>query len=121
LQILVDEDADEGAQGQRHNPDHQQTASIHKIPSKQKKAVILARIKRELPLLPRPADALLNRTSDVGENVVGVRADQPNCAHDDYEDYGQHHRIFGYILSAFLAPQSLATQSKEMIHGSRPS
>src|SRR5712691_6253240 len=84
---------------------------------KRKKAIILALSKRELPALPGPADTmaesdcLLNRAGHVGENVVRIRPNQPDRAYHDYEDDGQHYRIFRYVLSFFLAPKS-----PEMIH-----
>src|SRR6266851_1024584 len=84
---------------------------------RRKKTIILALSKRELPALPGPADTmaesdcLLNRAGHVGENVVRIRPNQPDRAYHDYEDDGQHHRIFRYVLSFFLAPKS-----PEMIH-----
>src|ERR1700683_2194164 len=62
------------------------------------------------------ADPLLNRTGDVGENVIRIRADEPNRAHDDYENHGQHHGVFRNILPIFLAPQP-----PKMIHTFPPS
>jgi hypothetical protein len=32
LQVFVDDEADEGAQGQSHGPDHQQTRTVHSTP-----------------------------------------------------------------------------------------
>jgi hypothetical protein len=93
LQIFVDEEADKRAQGQRQNPNHQQTRTVHKTPSKRQKAMILVLSERELPALLRPANTILNRTvllnraGHVGENVVRVGPDQPHSAHDNYEDY----------------------------------
>src|SRR5580658_10150248 len=61
------------------------------------------RIRGGLPLYAAPvADPLLNRTGDVGENIVCVRSDQPNGANDDYKDDGQHHGVFCNILSFFV-------------------
>ncbi len=51
LQILVDEEADEGSQSQSHSPDHQQTSTVHSAPSEQTKATILVVAERGLPLL----------------------------------------------------------------------
>jgi hypothetical protein len=59
------------------------------------------------------ADSLLNRTGNIGEHIIRVRADQSNGAYDDYENYGQHYGVFGYILSFVLAPQS-----PKMMHSS---
>jgi hypothetical protein len=61
------------------------------------------------------ADSLLNRTGDVGENIIRVGADEPNRAHDDNQDYGQHHGILCNILAFFLTPQS-----PKMVHMFRP-
>jgi|HubBroStandDraft_4_1064222.scaffolds.fasta_scaffold93726_2 hypothetical protein len=62
-------------------------------------------------LMLRCADPLLDRTGDVGENIIRVGADEPNRAHDDHKDHGQHYGILSNVLSFLLAPQS-----PKMIH-----
>jgi hypothetical protein len=47
---------------------------------------------------------LLNRTSKLREHVAGVRADQSDRAHRDYQDDCEHHRIFSDVLSFFIQP-----------------
>jgi hypothetical protein len=61
----------------------------------------------------REPDSLLprDRTGNVGENVVGIRADQANCAYNDHKDNREHHSVFRNILSFVLAPQS-----QKMLH-----
>ena len=48
---------------------------------------------------------LLYRAADLREDVAGVGADEPDRAHDDYENHRQHHRVFGDILSGFVGPE----------------
>ncbi len=47
---------------------------------------------------------LLNRTGNVGKDVVGVRSDELNRAHYDDQDNGQHHCVFGDILTLVITP-----------------
>jgi hypothetical protein len=37
LQVFVDDETDEGTQGQSHGPDHQQTRTVHSTPGKDKR------------------------------------------------------------------------------------
>src|ERR1700757_2010122 len=50
---------------------------------------------------------LLKRAADLRKDVIRVRSDQAHCAHYDYENDCQHHRVFGDILTVFLGPQLL--------------
>lgn len=50
---------------------------------------------------------LLDGTANVREYIIGVRADEANRAHHDYEDNRQHHCVFGDILTALIAPKFL--------------
>ena len=38
------------------------------------------------------------RTEDAGKDVVGVRAEQLDGAHDDDQHDGHHYCVFGYVL-----------------------
>jgi hypothetical protein len=38
------------------------------------------------------------------ENVVGLRTDQPDGANHDDQDDGQHHRVFGDVLTFVIEP-----------------
>lgn len=50
---------------------------------------------------------LLERASDLREDVVGVRSDHPNRSYDDYQDHRQHYRVLGDILAFFIIPELL--------------
>jgi hypothetical protein len=67
-------------------------------------------------VLRRADDSLLNRTGNVGEYIISVGADEPNRAHDDYQNHGQHHGVLRDILTFFVAPQS-----PNVIHNLPPS
>src|SRR5207249_10575855 len=45
---------------------------------------------------------LLNRTRHRREDVIRIRADEPNGAHDQDENHRQHHRILGNVLSLIV-------------------
>ena len=47
---------------------------------------------------------LLDRACDGRERVIGVVADQANCADNEHQDYSQHHRIFRDVLTCFVSP-----------------
>jgi hypothetical protein len=49
---------------------------------------------------------LLDRACDGRERVIGVVADQANCADNEHQDYSQHHRIFRDVLTYFVSPHS---------------
>ena len=53
------------------------------------------------------ARGLLNRTGDVGEDVVGVRADQSYRSHDQNQNHRQHDGVLGDVLSLVFGPNSL--------------
>lgn len=48
---------------------------------------------------------LLDRTGDVREHSVRLRAYQPDRTNDYYQDDGQHHCILGNVLALFVFPQ----------------
>jgi hypothetical protein len=48
---------------------------------------------------------LLDGTGNVGKHVVGVRADEANRAHDDDQNDGKHHRVFGDVLTGLIPPE----------------
>ena len=54
-----------------------------------------------------PAFLLLDGAANVREYIVGVRANESDRAHDDYQNYSQHHRILGDILATFILPKLL--------------
>jgi hypothetical protein len=45
---------------------------------------------------------LLNRTCGLRENTVGVGADHPYRAHNEHEDYSQHHSVFSNVLTLVI-------------------
>jgi hypothetical protein len=55
-----------------------------------------------------PANAagqvLLNGTRDVRENIICVRADQPNGPDNDDQNNGEHYGIFRNVLAFVIAP-----------------
>ena len=57
---------------------------------------------------------LLNTARHGREHVVGIRSDQPNRAHDDNQNHGQHDRVFRNILSLLISQQLL----KKLTHPS---
>jgi hypothetical protein len=50
---------------------------------------------------------LRDGTADGRKYIVGIRANETNRANHDYQNNGQHHRIFGDILTIVVKPQSL--------------
>ncbi len=50
---------------------------------------------------------LLNRTAYLRKDIVRVRSDQADRAHDNYENDGQHDGIFRDILALFVIPELL--------------
>jgi hypothetical protein len=65
----------------------------------------MSRQKRSLEISDPTAALLLNRTRRSGKGIIGVRADESNCAYHDHKDHGQHYRILGDVLSALLQPE----------------
>src|SRR5437879_8053796 len=61
---------------------------------------------------------LLNRAGRAGEHIICVRTDEANRPHDQHQNDGQHHGVFGDVLSRIVRPQ-LANQ---LVHSlsSRP-
>jgi len=53
-----------------------------------------------------------NGAGYAGKDIVGIRADQPDCAHDDHQNHGQHHRVFGNVLALLVLPKS----AQEVFH-----
>jgi hypothetical protein len=52
---------------------------------------------------PRMSNAfLLKCTGDSGKGVVRIGADESDCADYKYEDYSQHHSVFGNILALLI-------------------
>ena len=47
---------------------------------------------------------LLDAAANLGEYVVGIRPDEPDGAHDNHQDYGQHNGVFGDVLSSVIGP-----------------
>jgi hypothetical protein len=54
-----------------------------------------------------PIQRLLDGAANIREYIVGVRADEPDCADHDYQNYSQHHCIFGDILTTLIGPKVL--------------
>src|SRR5580698_6201464 len=54
-----------------------------------------------------PCWELLNRAANVRENVVGVRADEPDRSHHDHQNHSQHHRVLSDVLTALITPKVL--------------
>ena len=50
------------------------------------------------------------------ENVIRLRADQPDRAHHDDQDHSQHHCVLGNVLSLIVGPQVL----QKFLHGRSP-
>jgi hypothetical protein len=55
----------------------------------------------------RSASGLLQGAADAGEYVVGVRTNEADRAHDDYQNHGEHHCVFGNILTTLIVPKFL--------------
>jgi len=45
---------------------------------------------------------LLKGASYRGESVIGIRADETNRANNQYQDHGEHHRVFCDVLTAVV-------------------
>jgi hypothetical protein len=43
----------------------------------------------------------------LGKYVVGVGADEPDGAHNDYQNHGQHHCVFRNVLTMLIVPELL--------------
>jgi hypothetical protein len=54
-----------------------------------------------------PDRCLLNRATYLGKHVVGIRPDEPDRAHDDYQNHSQHHCVFRNVLSTLIVPELL--------------
>ena len=52
--------------------------------------------------MKRAGRSLLNRTGDGREHVICVRSNEANGSNDQHEDYGQHDRIFGDVLTVVV-------------------
>jgi hypothetical protein len=63
----------------------------------------------------RASPVLLNRASDVGKNLIGVRADQFDSPDDDYENYREHDRVLRNVLPLVVMPKSV-----KMLHNLSP-
>ena len=50
---------------------------------------------------------LLNRAADLRKDIVRVRSAQPDRAHDDDENDGQHDGVFRDVLALFIIPELL--------------
>jgi hypothetical protein len=50
---------------------------------------------------------LLNCAADLGKHVVGIGTDEPDGAHDDYQNHSQHDCVFRYILTTVIVPKLL--------------
>jgi len=48
---------------------------------------------------------LLKRAAYLGEDIVCVRPDQPDGAHHDDQDHGEHHGVLGYVLTVLFDPK----------------
>lgn len=57
-----------------------------------------------------------NSAGCLRENVVRLRADQPDRAHHDDQDHSQHHCVLGNVLSLIVGPQVL----QKFLHGRSP-
>ena len=55
---------------------------------------------------------LLDRTRYGGKRIVCVASDQAYRTNDQYQNNGQHHRIFGDVLALVMPPQV----AKKMSH-----
>jgi hypothetical protein len=50
---------------------------------------------------------LLNCAADLREHVVGIRPDEPDRAHDNYQNHSQHDCVFRNVLSTLIVPELL--------------
>jgi hypothetical protein len=55
---------------------------------------------------PPTTENLLDRASNLREDISRVRADQPHRPHDDDENDRKHHRVLGDILTLFIFPKT---------------
>ena len=47
---------------------------------------------------------LLQGAADLREHVVGIGADQTHRPDNNDQNYGQHYRVFGNVLTLFVLP-----------------
>jgi len=64
----------------------------------------------------RAGKQLLNRALNLGEDVVGVAADQAHRTDDDHQNHGQHDGVFRYVLTILFDPKL----TKSVNHVSSP-
>ncbi len=50
---------------------------------------------------------LLNCAADLGKHVIGIGADEPDRAHDNYKNHSQHHCVFRNVLTTLIIPKLL--------------
>ncbi len=66
-------------------------------------------VNRSLAFCERRALGLLDRAADLREHVVGVRTDEADRTHDDYQNHGQHNCVFCDVLTTLIVPKLLKT------------
>ena len=49
---------------------------------------------------------LLDGAAHHRKDVIGIRSNQPNRAHNNGQDHAQHHCVLGDILAFFIKPES---------------
>lgn len=52
------------------------------------------------------AEALLKRARHIGKCIVRIASNKANCADHDYQNHGEHHRIFCYVLPTVVGQES---------------
>jgi hypothetical protein len=57
--------------------------------------------------LAETMDRLLNRASNLRKDIIRVRSNQPDRAHDNDENDGQHDGVFRDVLALFIIPELL--------------
>jgi hypothetical protein len=90
-------------------------ASSHSLPAKTD-----IRFRERGPVestrLPASEHTLLNGTSDLRKDAVGVRSNEPNRSDYDDKNYGKHDCVLGDVLSVIIAQQLI----ENLRHGGPP-
>jgi hypothetical protein len=55
----------------------------------------------------KTTDCLLNRAAYLRKDIVRVRSNQADRAHDNDENDGQHDGVFRDVLALFIIPEQL--------------
>src|SRR5579863_1251458 len=66
-----------------------------------------------------PTNSVPDGTGNRGKHVVGVRTDQTDGSHHDYQHHSEHDRVLGDVLSTLIRPQLVQKHCHGLLLASR--